>query len=47
MMILKAQRHQAEYDRFGGGGISLAGPLNPQQGYVTGRLGPGLVIASQ
>jgi hypothetical protein len=46
-MILKAQLHQAEYDRFGGGGISMAGPLNPQHGYVTGSPGPGLVIASQ
>jgi hypothetical protein len=25
---------QAEYDRFGGAGISVAGPSNPQQGYL-------------
>jgi hypothetical protein len=33
--VSKAQRRPAEYDRFGGIGISMAGPSNPQQGYVT------------
>jgi hypothetical protein len=45
--VSKPQRHQAEYGRFGGVAISMAGPLNPQQGYVTGTPHPSLVIARQ
>jgi hypothetical protein len=34
--VSKAQRRQAEYDRVGGVGISMAGPGNPQQALFTG-----------